>query len=303
MPEADKEGKNYFLNTPITTEGFFLKGSNSLDWGMKNRLSRIFNPKTGRTVMLAIDHGYFQGPTTGLERIDVTIVPLMPYADTLMLTRGILRSTIPPTYGGGIVIRASGGPSILRDLSNEQLAVDIEDALRMNVAAMAVQVFIGGEFETQSVHNMTRLVDVGTRYGMPVLAVTAVGKDMVRDARYFRLACRICAELGAHYVKTYYLEEGFDTVAASCPVPLVMAGGKKIPELDALTMSYKAIQEGAAGVDMGRNIFQSAAPRAMIKAVRGVVHDNLKPREAYQLFLELKQQEGKAARKKAVAKK
>jgi putative autoinducer-2 (AI-2) aldolase len=303
MPEADKEGKNYFLDTPITTEGFFLKGSNSLDWGMKNRLSRIFNPKTGRTVMLAIDHGYFQGPTTGLERIDVTIVPLMPYADTLMLTRGILRSTIPPTYGGGIVIRASGGPSILRDLSNEQLAVDIEDALRMNVAAMAVQVFIGGEFETQSVHNMTRLVDVGTRYGMPVLAVTAVGKDMVRDARYFRLACRICAELGAHYVKTYYLEEGFDTVAASCPVPLVMAGGKKIPELDALTMSYKAIQEGAAGVDMGRNIFQSAAPRAMIKAVRGVVHDNLKPREAYQLFLELKQQEAKSSKRKAVAKK
>jgi len=303
MPEADKEGKNYFLDTPITTEGFFLKGSNSLDWGMKNRLSRIFNPKTGRTVMLAIDHGYFQGPTTGLERIDVTIVPLMPYADTLMLTRGILRSTIPPTYGGGIVIRASGGPSILRDLSNEQLAVDIEDALRMNVAAMAVQVFIGGEFETQSVHNMTRLVDVGTRYGMPVLAVTAVGKDMVRDARYFRLACRICAELGAHYVKTYYLEEGFDTVAASCPVPLVMAGGKKIPELDALTMSYKAIQEGAAGVDMGRNIFQSAAPRAMIKAVRGVVHDNLKPREAYQLFLELKQQEAKSSKIKAVAKK
>jgi len=303
MPEADKEGKNYFLNTPITTAGFFLKGSNSLDWGMKNRLSRIFNPKTGRTVMLAIDHGYFQGPTTGLERIDVTIVPLMPYADTLMLTRGILRSTIPPTYGGGIVIRASGGPSILRDLSNEQLAVDIEDALRMNVAAMAVQVFIGGEFETQSVHNMTRLVDAGTRYGMPVLAVTAVGKDMVRDARYFRLACRICAELGAHYVKTYYLEEGFDTVAASCPVPLVMAGGKKIPELDALTMSYKAIQEGAAGVDMGRNIFQSAAPRAMIKAVRGVVHDNLKPREAYQLFLELKQQEEKTAKKKTAAKK
>ena len=303
MPEADKEGKNYFLDTPITTAGFFLKGSNSLDWGMKNRLSRIFNPKTGRTVMLAIDHGYFQGPTTGLERIDVTIVPLMPYADTLMLTRGILRSTIPPTYGGGIVIRASGGPSILRDLSNEQLAVDIEDALRMNVAAMAVQVFIGGEFETQSVHNMTRLVDVGTRYGMPVLAVTAVGKDMVRDARYFRLACRICAELGAHYVKTYYLEEGFDTVAASCPVPLVMAGGKKIPELDALTMSYKAIQEGAAGVDMGRNIFQSAAPRAMIKAVRGVVHDNLKPREAYQLFLELKQQEEKTAKKKTAAKK
>jgi putative autoinducer-2 (AI-2) aldolase len=193
MPEADKERKNYHHDTPVTTEGFFLKGSNSLDWGMKNRLSKIFNPKTGRTVMLAVDHGYFQGPTTGLERIDVTIVPLMPYADTLMLTRGILRTTIPPSYTGGIVIRASGGPSILKDLSNEQIAVDMEDALRLNVSALAVQIFIGGEFETQSVHNMTRLVDMGTRYGIPILAVTAVGKDMVRDARYFRLACRICA--------------------------------------------------------------------------------------------------------------
>jgi putative autoinducer-2 (AI-2) aldolase len=270
---------------------------------MKNRLSKIFNPKTGRTVMLAVDHGYFQGPTTGLERIDVTIVPLMPYADTLMLTRGILRTTIPPSYTGGIVIRASGGPSILKDLSNEQIAVDMEDALRLNVSALAVQIFIGGEFETQSVHNMTRLVDMGTRYGIPILAVTAVGKDMVRDARYFRLACRICAELGAHYVKTYYIEDGFDTIAASCPVPLVMAGGKKIPELDALKMSYNAIQEGAAGVDMGRNIFQSAAPIAMINAVRGVVHDNLKPKEAYELFLELKQKEERNPKKRGAAKK
>ncbi len=302
MPEADKEGKNYFLDQPVTTEGFFLKGSNSLDWGMKNRLSKIFNPATGRTVMLAIDHGYFQGPTTGLERIDVTIVPLMPYADTLMLTRGILRTTIPPTYTGGIVIRASGGPSILKDLSNEQIAVDMEDALRLNAAALAVQVFIGGTFETQSVHNMTRLVDMGARFGMPILAVTAVGKDMVRDARYFRLACRICAELGAQYVKTYYVEEGFETVAASCPVPLVMAGGKKIPELDALTMSYRAIQEGAAGVDMGRNIFQSDAPIAMIQAVRGVVHDNLKPKQAYELFLELRQAGEKSAKKRSAKK-
>jgi len=303
MPEADKEGKNYHLDTPVKTEGFFLKGSNALDWGMKNRLSRIFNPKSGRTVMLAIDHGYFQGPTTGLERIDVTILPLMPYADTLMLTRGILRTTIPPTYTGGTVIRASGGPSLLKDLSNEQIAVDMEDALRLNVSALAVQVFIGGEFETQSVHNMTRLVDMGMRYGIPVLAVTAVGKDMVRDARYFRLACRICAELGAQYVKTYYIEDGFETVAASCPVPLVMAGGKKIPELDALKMSYNAVQEGAAGVDMGRNIFQSAAPIAMIKAVRGVVHDNMKPKEAYELFLELRKEEQKSLQRKVAAKK
>lgn len=287
MPEADKEGKNYHLDIPAENQGFFLKGSNALDWGMKNRLARIFNPVSGRTVMLAVDHGYFQGPTTGLERIDLNIVPLAPYADTLMLTRGILRSTIPPSYTKGIVLRASGGPSILKELSNEQLAVDIEDAIRLNVSALAVQVFIGGEFETQSVHNMTRLVDIGSRYGMPVLAVTAVGKDMARDARYFRLACRICAELGAHYVKTYYIPEDFETVTASCPVPVVMAGGKKIPEKDALTMSYNAVQEGAAGVDMGRNIFQSASPAAMIQAVRGVVHDNLTPAQAYQMFLEL----------------
>jgi len=293
MPEVDQEGKDYGLDIPVKTEGFFLKGSHALDWGMKNRLSRIFNPETGRTVMLAIDHGYFQGPTTGLERIDLNIVPLAPYADTLMLTRGILRTTIPPSYRGGIVLRATGGPSILKELSQEEIAVDIEDAIRLNVSALAVQVFIGGEFETQSVHNMTRLVDMGNRYGIPILAVTAVGKDMARDARYFRLACRICAELGAHYIKTYYTPNGFDTVAASCPVPLVMAGGKKLPELEALQMSYNAVQEGAAGVDMGRNIFQSDAPEAMIQAVRGVVHKNLKPQEAYELFLEIKNKKTK----------
>jgi putative autoinducer-2 (AI-2) aldolase len=241
--------------------------------------------------MLAVDHGYFQGPTTGLERIDLNILPLAPYADTLMLTRGILRSTVPPSYTKGIVLRASGGPSILKELSNEHLAINIEEAIRLNVAAMAVQVFIGGEYETQSVNNMTRLVDMGMRYGIPTLAVTAVGKDMARDARYFRLACRMCAELGAHYVKTYYIPKGFDTVAASCPVPLVMAGGKKLPEQEALTMSYNAIQEGAAGVDMGRNIFQSGAPKAMIQAVGKVVHEDMKPKEAYEYYLELKERE------------
>ncbi len=291
MPEVDKEGKKFYQDVPMKTEGFFLKGSNSLEWGMKNRLSRIFNPKSGRTVMLAVDHGYFQGPTTGLERIDLNILPLAPYADTLMLTRGILRSTVPPSYTKGIVLRASGGPSILGELSDEHLAINIEEAIRMNVAAMAVQVFIGGEFESRSVNNMTRLVDMGTRYGIPTLAVTAVGKDMARDARYFRLACRMCAELGAHYVKTYYIPKGFDTVVASCPVPIVMAGGKKLPELDALNMSYNAIQEGASGVDMGRNIFQSAAPKAMIQAVGKIVHEDMKPNEAYELYLDLKEQE------------
>ena len=288
MPEEDKEGKQFHQEVAASQEGFFLKGCNSLDWGIKNRLSRIFNPVSGRTVMLAVDHGYFQGPTTGLERIDLNILPIAPYADTLMLTRGILRSTVPPSYTKGIVLRASGGPSILKELSNEGLAVDMEEAIRLNVSALAVQVFIGGEFETQSVLNMTRLVDMGMRYGIPTLAVTAVGKDMVRDARYFRLACRMCAELGAHYVKTYYIPKGFDTVTASCPVPIVMAGGKKMPEQEALVMCSNAIQEGAAGVDMGRNIFQSEAPKAMIQAVAKVVHENLSAQHAYELYLDLK---------------
>jgi putative autoinducer-2 (AI-2) aldolase len=290
MPDLDdlKEGKKYQTDIPQTTEGFFLKGSNSLDWGMKNRLARIFNPHRGRTVMLAIDHGYFQGPTTGLERIDLNILPLVPYADTLMLTRGILRTIVPPSISQSIVMRVSGGTSILKELSNEEIAVDIEDSIRMNVCAMAVQVFIGGEHERQSIINMTRMVDLGTRYGIPTLAVTAVGKDMVRDARYFRLATRICAELGAHYVKTYYVDEGFETVTASCPVPIVMAGGKKIPEKDALTMAYRAVQQGAAGVDMGRNIFQSDAPVAMIQAVKAVVHGNETPSKAFDLYTTLK---------------
>ena len=292
MPDVDelKEAKKFYTDTPQKTEGFFLKGSNSLDWGMKNRLGRIFNPQSGRTVMLAIDHGYFQGPTTGLERIDLNILPLVPYADTLMLTRGILRSIVPPATSKSIVLRVSGGTSILKELSNEQIAVDIEESIRLNVCAMAVQVFIGGEFEKESIINMTKMVDIGTRYGIPTLAVTAVGKDMARDARYFRLATRICAELGAHYIKTYYIDEGFETVAASCPVPIVMAGGKKIPELDALTMAFNAVQQGASGVDMGRNIFQSEDPVAMIQAVKSVVHENETPDKAFDLYNTLKGQ-------------
>ncbi len=296
MPDVDdlKEAKNYYVDTPQQTEGFFLKGCNSLDWGMKNRLARIFNPKSGRTVMLAIDHGYFQGPTTGLERIDVNILPLVEYADTLMLTRGILRSIVPPSTNKSIVLRVSGGTSILSELSNEDIAVDIEESIRLNVCAMAVQVFIGGEYERQSITNMTTMVDWGNRYGIPTLAVTAVGKDMARDARYFRLATRICAELGAQYIKSYYIEEGFETVTASCPVPIVMAGGKKIPELDALTMAYNAVQQGASGVDMGRNIFQSESPVAMIQAVKAVVHENETPDKAFELYNTLRNEAAKS---------
>jgi putative autoinducer-2 (AI-2) aldolase len=289
MADVDQvsESKHYHLDKPARNEPFFLKGSGGVGWGMQNRFSRIFRPETGRTVMLAIDHGYFLGPTTGLERVDVDIVPILPHCDALMLTRGILRSSIPPTFTGGIVLRSSGGPSILKELSDEQIAVGIEDAIRLDASALAVQVFIGGEFESRSIRNMTRLVDMGNRYGIPVFAVTAVGKDMVRDAKYFRLACRMCAELGAHFVKTYYVPEDFETVTASCPVPIVMAGGKKIPELEALTMAHHAVDEGAAGVDMGRNIFQSDHPAAMIQAIGKVVHEGMKPADALEVYKQL----------------
>jgi 3-hydroxy-5-phosphonooxypentane-2,4-dione thiolase len=292
---ADNEeltnGARFAASVPQRHEPFPLKGCGALDWGMQSRLARIFRPDTQRqrsmrTVMLAIDHGYFQGPTTGLERVDLSILPLLPYADALMTTRGMVRSTVPPASRVPIVLRASGGPSVLRELSDERIAVGMEDAARINAAAVAVQVFVGGEFETQSVRNMTRLVDAGQRYGIPVLAVTAVGKELTRDARYLRLATRICAELGAHFVKTYYCEPDFDTVAAGCPVPLVMAGGKKLPERDALTMAYRAIENGAAGVDMGRNIFQSDTPQAMIRAVGAVVHQSMKPEDAYEQYLQ-----------------
>jgi putative autoinducer-2 (AI-2) aldolase len=293
MPEADSEGARFFAEQPQKAPGFFLKGSHQLDWGMKNRLARVFNPMSGRTVMLAIDHGYFQGPTTGLERIDLSIVPLLPACDALFCTRGILRSVIPADCGKPMVLRASGGPSILKELSDEQIAMDMEDAIRLNAAGVGIQVFIGGEHETRSIHNMTRLVDAGLRYGVPVMGVTAVGSNMVRDAKYFRLACRIIAELGAQYVKTYYVTDGFETVTASCPVPIVMAGGKKISELDALTMAHNAIHQGAAGVDMGRNIFQSEHPGAMLAAVHAVVHKNMKPAHALDMYKSLATASGK----------
>ena len=290
MPDVDdvQDGKDYHIGVPMQSNAFFLKGSNSLDWGMKNRLARIFNPATGKTVMLAVDHGYFQGPTTGLERIDLAIVPLVPYADALMITRGALRTSIPPEMSKPVVLRSSGGQSILKELSNELVAVDADDAVRLNASAMAVQVYIGGEHEHQSIGNLVKVVDAGTKAGIPTLAVTGVGKELVRDSKYLGLATRICAEMGAHVVKTYFCEKGFARVAAACPVPLVIAGGKKLPELDALKMAYEAIDQGASGVDMGRNIFQCDAPIAMIQAVRAVVHDQEKPDKAYELYLSLK---------------
>ena len=279
-----KDGKNFFEEVPSKNEAFYLKGAGSLDWGMQNRLSRIFKPATGKTVMLAFDHGYFQGPTTGIERLDLSIPPLIPFADVLMCTRGALRTTIPPTTNKPIVLRASAGQSILTELSNELIAVDIEDAIRLDAAALAAQVYIGGEYEHKSIGNVIKLIDIGSKYGIPTLAVTGVGSDMKRDQRYFSLATRICAEIGANYVKSYYFEPGFEKVVAGCSVPIVIAGGKKLPEIDALNMAHKAVDQGAAGVDMGRNIFQSDCPSGMLEAVNAVVHKGEKPTQAIKIY-------------------
>lgn len=222
--------------------------------------------------MLAVDHGYFLGPTSGLEKPRQTITPLLPYADSLMLTRGVLRNSVDPQSAVPIVLRVSGGTSILKELSNEVLTTSIEEAIRLNASAVTCSIFVGGEYEKESLANLARLVDEGERVGMPVLAVTAVGKEMARDARYLSLACRIAAELGAHFVKTYYCEE-FEKVVETCPVPVIIAGGKKIPEKEALQLAFNAVQRGATGVDMGRNIFQSDSPVAMIRAVRAIVHE------------------------------
>jgi putative autoinducer-2 (AI-2) aldolase len=259
-----------------------------MDWGIENRLSRIIRPDTGRTVMLAVDHGYFQGPTTGLEEPWKTIKPLLPYADALMLTRGVLRTSIEPNVNIPIVLRVSGGTSILKELSNEGLTTSVEDAIRLNASAITLSIFVGGEYERRTLLNLSKLVDLGERYGIPVLAVTAVGRDMNRDSRYLALACRIAAELGARFVKTYFCE-GFEKVVRGCPVPLVVAGGKKIPEREALQLTYNAIHGGAAGVDMGRNIFQSDAPVAMIRAVRSIVHENSTVDDAFTLYNDSKE--------------
>lgn len=255
-----------------------------MDWGMQNRLAGILQPATGRCVMLAIDHGYFQGPTTGLERPGETVAPLLEYADALMVTRGVLRSAIDPKPRIPIVLRVSGGTSILKDdLSDEDLTVSMEDAIRLNASAVAISIFVGSPHEKQTLTNLARLCDRGQKYGIPVLAVTAVGKEMTRDARYLGLACRIAAELGAQIVKTYHCD-GFEKVIRGCPVPVVIAGGKKIEERDALALACRAVSEGAVGVDMGRNIFQSRWPVPMIAAVRRIVHDGQTNEEAWKRF-------------------
>ncbi len=258
-----------------------------MDWGMKNRIARIIKPETGHTVMLAVDHGYFLGPTSGLEVPGKTIEPLLPYADSLMLTRGVLRTSVDANSSVPIVLRVSGGTSILGNLSNEGITTTVKEAIRLNVAAVALSIFVGSDHEKETLLSLANRINEAEEYGIPVLAVTAVGKEMVRDVRYLSLCCRIAAELGAHIVKTYYCD-GFEKVVEDCLVPVVIAGGKKIPEPDALKLAFNAIQKGAVGVDMGRNIFQSDHPVAMIRAVRAIVHENATPQEAYKLFNSIK---------------
>jgi putative autoinducer-2 (AI-2) aldolase len=263
----------------------------AMDWGLSNRLHRILKPETGRTVMLAVDHGYFLGPTSGLEKPGETIAPLLPYADSLMLTRGVLRNCVPPTADVPIVLRISGGTSILRELSHEGLTVAVDDAIRLNAAAITLSIFVGAEGERTTLLNLAKVCDVGQKYGIPVLAVTAVGRDMVRDERYLGLACRIASEIGAHMVKTYYCD-GFENIVNATPVPLVVAGGKKVAERDAIRLAWSSVQAGARGVDMGRNIFQSDCPVGMIRAVRAVVQEGADVETAFGIYLEEKERAG-----------
>ncbi len=279
-----KESKDYKIDVPFKKNNFHVKGMDHVDWGMKDRLSKIFNKKSGKTVMLAFDHGYIMGSTSGLERLDIVVPPLAEKVDVLMATRGAIRSCVPPVYNKAIALRCTAGSSVLKDdMSNEVIGVDIEDAIRINASCLAVQTFIGSSGETSSINNLVRVVDSGNRYGIPTLGVVAVGKEMERTTKFFLLATRMIAELGAQIIKTYYCDD-FEKVVAACPVPIVIAGGKKISEQDTLELVYRAISEGAAGVDMGRNIFQAGNPLAMTEAIVMIVHKKKTAKEAYQFY-------------------
>ena len=259
-----------------------------MDWGLQNRIAQIIKPTDNRALMLAVDHGYFLGPTEKLEVPRKAIAPLLKYCDSLMLTRGVQRTSVNPKFPTPIVLRVSGGSSIIgADLSNEEITVSIKDAIRLNACALAMSIFVGSKYEKQTIVNLGKLVSEAEEFGIPVLAVTAVGKEIgQKDARYLSLACRIAAEQGAHIVKTYYCEN-FEKVVESCPVPIIIAGGKKIPERDALELAYNSIKSGAVGVDMGRNIWQSDNPVPMIRAVRSIVHGNSNVNDAFTLYQKL----------------
>ena len=286
--DGNKIAKDYSLDKPFYNQSFYIKGMDNIDWGMKDRLSKIFNPKTGRTVMLAFDHGYIMGSTSGLERLDLVLPDLLEEVDCIMGTRGAIRTCVPPIYNKGVALRCSAGASVLDDdMSFEVIGVDIDDAIRMNASCMAIQTFIGAPGQKDSIENLVKIIDAGNRYGIPTLGVVAVGKDMERTTKFFLLATRMLAEFGCQLIKTYYCED-FEKVVAACPVPLIVAGGKKLPEKEALTLVYNAISKGAAGVDMGRNIFQAENPKAMARCVGKIVHENYSDNEAYNLYLDLK---------------
>jgi putative autoinducer-2 (AI-2) aldolase len=269
-----------------------------MDWGLKNRLSSIIKPHNNRALMLAVDHGYFLGPTEKLENPAKVIAPLLKHCDSLMVTRGVQRTSVSATTDTPMVLRVSGGSSIIGDdLSQEDITVSIEDAIRLNASALAMSIFVGSKYEYQTVVNLGKLVNEAQKYGIPVLAVTAVGKELGKDARYLSLACRMAAEQGAHIVKTYYCEN-FEKVVQSCPVPIIVAGGKKIPERDALQLTYNSIKAGAVGVDIGRNVWQSEHPVAMIKAVRSIVHGNSNVDQAFNLYKKLANEDSKNKSKK-----
>ncbi|MBI5286044.1 MAG: 3-hydroxy-5-phosphonooxypentane-2,4-dione thiolase [Deltaproteobacteria bacterium] len=256
-----------------------------MDWGMKNRLAQLIKPD-GRCLFLPIDHGYFQGPTTKLEKPGETIRPLLPYCDALFVTRGVLRSCVDPQNSVPVILRVSGGTSMVgKDLANEGITTCVEEVLRLNASAVGISVFIGSDHEHQTLLNLAQLVDEAERYGIPVMAVTAVGREMEkRDARYLALCCRIAAELGAKVVKTYWCEN-FDKVVNGCPVPVVIAGGPKTEtELEVLEFVYDGMQRGAIGVNLGRNIWQNDYPVAMIKAIRAIIHENASAKEANKIY-------------------
>ncbi|MDD2666151.1 MAG: 3-hydroxy-5-phosphonooxypentane-2,4-dione thiolase [Methanocellales archaeon] len=261
-----------------------------MDWGMENRLSRLIQPD-GRALFLPIDHGYFQGPTRKLEEPGKTVEPLLPYADAIMLTRGILRTCVDPMNSKPIILRVSGGTSMVgEDLANEGIITSVRDVIRLNASAVSLSIFVGSKYEHESLLNLSNLVNECEEYGIPVMAVTAVGKELEkREARYLALCCRIAAELGARVVKTYYCKEGFEKVVHGCPVPVVIAGGPKVEsELEVFEFIHDGIQKGAIGVNLGRNVWQNEHPVAMIRAIRSIIHEDCTPKEAHDLFNSLK---------------
>ncbi|MBN1165903.1 MAG: 3-hydroxy-5-phosphonooxypentane-2,4-dione thiolase [Methanospirillaceae archaeon] len=260
-----------------------------LDIGIQSRMNRIINPKDNRVVMLAVDHPYFQGPTTGLRNMSKTISTLLPFCDCLMTTRGAVRNNIAAEDIGSkpIMLRVSGGNSVLFDeLSDEKITVTMKEAIRMDASGVAVSVYIGSVNQQQTILNLTGMINEAESYGIPVLAVTAVGKNMARDLRYLGLASRICQDAGARIIKTYYCEEFSRLVDAVSPTPVVVAGGKYSSPPDALRMAYDSVEAGAVGVDFGRNIFQDANPVGMIKAINAIVHENHTTTEAMDIYNE-----------------